>query len=118
MTETYILVKLIGTEVNNRLVVAACIEHKDMAAPDMNKGLRDPRPHFGIVPQVALNRLDRALNVILQDRDTVRDRGLDQLLGQPGFQQPTDHIRLGVAMGSQMRNLQCRSTKKSDDKLH
>lgn len=77
MKEAYLLVKLVGTEMDNRLVIAACVEHKDMAAPDMNKGLRDPRPHFGIVPQLALDRLDRALNVVLQDRDTVRDRGLD-----------------------------------------
>lgn len=90
---------------DDRLVVTARVEHKDMATADMDKGLRDTRPHLWITAQVALDRLDRALDIVLQDRDAIRDGGFDQFLRQPGFQQSTYHIRFGTAMRGQMRNL-------------
>lgn len=104
---THILVKFVRAKVHNRFVVAARVEHEDMSAPDVDHRLGNARrPHLGILLQMLLNRLDRALDVVLEHGDAVRDRWLHQLLGQPRFQQSTYHIRLGVAMRGQMRDLE------------
>lgn len=104
--EWVLLIKLIRTQMDDRLVITTGIQHKDVTTSNMNKRLRDPIPNPGIGLEMTLDRLDRGLNIILQNRDRIfRDCGLDQFLGQPGFEQSTDHVRLGVAMRSKMGNL-------------
>lgn len=71
------MVEFVGTEMDNGLVVTAGIEHEDMSAPDMDKGLRDTGPNTWVGLEMSLNRQDRALDAVLEDGDRVRDRGLN-----------------------------------------
>lgn len=62
---------------DNGLVVTASVEHKDMATADVNVTLGDARPDLGVLAKMLFNRLDRGLDVILKDRDRIRDGGLN-----------------------------------------
>lgn len=75
------MVELVGAEVNNGLVVTAGVEHKDMATADVDEALGDARPDLGVLAEMLFDRLDRGLNIILEDGDRVRDGGLNQFLG-------------------------------------
>lgn len=75
------MVEFVGAEMDNGLVVTAGIEHEDMTTTDMDKGLRDTGPNTWIGLEMSFDRKDRALDAVLEDRDRVRDRRLNQLLG-------------------------------------
>lgn len=75
--DTYVLIELVGAEVDNGLVVTAGVKHKDMATADVDEALGDARPDFGVLAEMLFDRLDRGLDVILKDGDRVRDSGLN-----------------------------------------
>lgn len=103
--DAYLLIEHTGSKMDDRLVVAAGVEHKHMSASDLDETLGYARPYLGIPTKVPLNGPDRALNVILKDRDRIRDRWFDQFLVEPLFKQSAYDIRLGVTVRGQVWNL-------------